>query len=106
MNDTRFRMALIKLCEQRPELRKKLAVELTRPRKPIRKKADENANYMVMQSLMKLADHSPEILEMIHAEADNLDDWQEHAIHLAAEYIDAVYDSLRCRLEHEEDDWP
>ena len=105
MNDTRFRKALVKLCEQRPELRKKLAAELSRQRKPIRKKADEEANYMVVQSLMKLTDRSPEILEMIHSEADNLDDWQEHFINLAAEYIDAVYDSLRYRLENEEE-WP
>lgn len=104
MNDTRFRKALIRLCEQRPELRKKLAVELARDRKPIRKKADDEANYMVVQSLMKLTDRSPEILEMIHSEADNLDDWQEHYVNLAAEYIDAVYDALRYRIEYDDED--
>lgn len=106
MNDTRFRKALIRLCEQRPELRKKLAVELARERAPIHKRADEEANYRVSRALLRMSDQAPEILQMIESEADNLEEWQEHYINMAAEYIDAVYDSILYRLQDEDEDWP
>ena len=106
MNDTRFRKALMRLCEQRPELRKKLAVELarsSRPSRPLQKRADrESRTYMAVQSLMKISDRAPDILDMIGADGDQLEDWQEFKLNLAAEYIDAVYDSIRYRLEEED----
>ena len=90
----------MRLCEKRPELRKKLAVELAR--KPLRKKASADANYMVVRSLLKLSERAPEILDMIDGEADELEDWQHFKLNLAAEYIDAVYDSIRYRLQEED----
>jgi len=102
MNDTRFKQELMRLCKKRPELRKKLAVELVRPRKPLRKQADSDRNYMVMQSLLKLSERAPDILDMIGSEADELEDWQEFKITMAAAYIDAVYDSIRFRIQEED----
>lgn len=92
----------MRLCEQRPELRKKLAVELARSSKPSRKFANHDRNYMVVRSLMKMSERAPDILDMIGANADELEDWQEFKINLAAEYLDAVYDSIRFRLDEED----
>jgi hypothetical protein len=102
MNDTRFKQELMRLCEKRPELRKKLAVELARPRKPLRKKADSDQNYLVMRSLLRMSEQAPEILDMIDGEADELEDWQHFKLNLAAEYLDAVYDSIRYRIQEED----
>lgn len=102
MNDTRFKQELMHLCEERPELRKKLAVELARRPKLLRKKADADRNYLVVHSLLKISERAPDILDMINAEADELEDWQEFKLNLAAEYLDSVYDSIRCRLEEED----
>jgi uncharacterized protein HemY len=101
-NDTRFKQELMRLCEKRPELRKKLAVELARSRKPLRKRADSEANHMIVRALLKMSERAPEILDMIDAEADELEDWQQFKLHMAAEYIDAVYDSIRFRLQEED----
>ena len=60
-----------------------------------------DANYLILQSLMKIGERGPQILEMIGADADELEDWQEFKIHMAAEHLDAVYDSLRYRAEEE-----
>jgi hypothetical protein len=75
-------------------------------RQPKRVKASEkvggaDANYMILRSLMKIGERGPQILEMIGADADELEDWQEFQVHTAAEYLDAVYDSLRYRAEEE-----
>jgi len=102
MNDTQFKQELMRLCKKRPELRKKLAVELVRPRKPLRKQADSDRNYMVMQALLKLSERAPDILDMIGSEADELEDWQEAKITVAAAYIDSVFDSIRYRLQEED----
>lgn len=91
------------LCEHAPELRKKLAVELVRQPTPVQKVAHEDHNYMIFQSLMKIGERGPQVLELIGADADELEDWQEFKIHMAAEYLDAVYDSIRFRLQDEED---
>jgi len=104
MHDTEFRKALIRLCEKHPELRKKMAKELVRRPKRAsvsRKVGGAEENYMVLQSLMKIGERGPEILDMIGADADELEDWQEFKIHMAAEYLDAVYDSLRYRAEED-----
>ena len=101
MNDTRFKQELMRLCEKHPELRKKLAVELARS-KPLRKKAGGDQNYMVVRSLLKISERTPDILDMIDGEADELEDWQHFKLNLAAEYIDAVYDSIRFRLQEED----
>lgn len=98
MHSTDFRKALVKLAKRHPELRKKLATELLRmPRRPRMKLAGSEENYMIMQSLMKIGERGPEILDLIQADADELEDWMEFKIHIAAEYLDAVYDSLRYR---------
>jgi hypothetical protein len=103
MNDTGFRKALMRLCERHPELRKKLAVELARSNRPVQKRArHDEENYMVVRSLMKISDRAPAILEMIGADADELEDWQEFKINLAADYIDSVFDSLTYRLQEED----
>lgn len=102
MHDTQFRKALIQLCKRHPELRKKLACELARHPKCktfSKKVGGPEENYMIVQSLMKIGERGPQILEMIGADADELEDWQEFKVHLAAEYLDAVYDSLRYRPE-------
>lgn len=101
MHDTRFKKALLRLCKQRPELRKKLAVEMARS-KPVRKTADRDHNYMALRSLMKISERAPDILDMLAGNVDELEDWQEYKLHLAAEYIDAVFDSIRYRLEEED----
>lgn len=89
----------MRLCEERPELRKKLAAELVRQHRPVVKTADVEDNYMVLRSLMKMSERAPEILELIGSDASNLEDWQEFKINLAAEYLDSVYDSIRFRLQ-------
>ena len=104
MHDTQFRKALIGLYKEHPQLRKKLAKELARRPKRAsvsQKVGGPEENYMVLQSLMKIGERGPEILEMIGADADELEDWQEFKIHMAAEYLDAVYDSLRFRAGEE-----
>lgn len=104
MHDTEFRKALVRLCRKHPELRKKMAAELARNPKPAKdstKVAGAEQNYMIVQSLMKIGERGPQILELIGADADELEDWQEFKIHIAAEYLDAVYDSLRYRAEEE-----
>lgn len=70
-------------------------------RKVAAKKTSNDQNYMVMRSLLRLADQAPEILEMIDGDASELEDWQEFKINLAAEYIDAVFDSLRYRISED-----
>ena len=90
------------MCRQRPELRKKLAGELARSRRPLRKVADSERNYMIMRSLMKISERGPDILDMLRGNADELEDWQEFKIYTAAEAIDAVFDSLYYRLQEED----
>ena len=104
MHDTEFRKALVRLCRKHPELRKKMAREMARRPKSVKssvKVGRAHANYMILQSLMKIGERGPQILEMIGADADELEDWQEFKIHMAAEALDAVYDSLRYRAEEE-----
>lgn len=92
----------MRLCKQRPELRKKLAVEMARQRKPLRKVADGDRNYMVMRAMLRMSEQAPEILDMIDGQADELEDWQEFKLLMAAEYLDSVFDSLRYRIEEED----
>jgi hypothetical protein len=101
MQDTRFRKDLMRLCEENPELRKKLAAEFVRLKTPVRKKAHDE--YMVMRSLMKLADRVPDITRMIGSNPDELEDWQEFKINQAAEAMDSVFDSLYFRRQLEKE---
>lgn len=59
------------------------------------KVASREPGYMVWQSLRKMLDRLPELVAMVHDDADELEEWQQHKITMAAEYVDAVYDSLK-----------
>ena len=54
---------------------------------------------MIWQSLQKLMERAPEVLEMVRDDPD-IEDWQEFNINLAAEHLDAVYDSLKFQSEY------
>jgi len=51
------------------------------------------------ETIEALVDRVPELTAMVHDDADELEEWQQAKLILAAEYIDAVYDSLRYSLE-------
>lgn len=87
MDHTRFKKAILELCERRPDFRKKLAAQM-------RREGAIHDDYMSWQALLKVTDRAPEILEMLNESGEDLEDWQETKIQLAAEYLDAVYDSL------------
>ena len=87
----------MRLCGQHPGLREKLGAEV---RTAARRTATrEQPGYMVWQSLQKMSDRVPELTAMVNDDADELEEWQEHKIVLAAEYLDAVYDSLRYSMK-------
>ena len=90
MDNTELRGALAHLCRERPRFREKLAREAL-----VVKIAEQDPGYMVWQSLRTLMDRLPELIAMIQDDADELEGWQQHKITLAAEYVDAVYDSLK-----------
>jgi hypothetical protein len=87
MDHTDFKAAIRDLCERRPDFRKKLAAE-------VRREAGIHDDYMSWQALLKVIDRAPDILEMLRDSGEDLEDWQETKIQLAAEYLDAVYDSM------------
>jgi hypothetical protein len=89
MDHTDFKTAIRELCEKRPDFRKKLAAEVRSIRE-----AGIHEDYMSWQALLKVIDRAPDILEMLRDSGEDLEDWQETKIQLAAEYLDAVYDSL------------
>ena len=99
MNDTDLRKALVELSKKHPELREKLASEFQWREASTEKEAGSQENYMLVRSLMKIAERGPQIMELIGADVDELEDWQEFKIHMAAEYLDAVFDSLYFREE-------
>ena len=86
MDNTNIKKALKSLCDRNPEIRKKLARAL--------REATIHDDYMSWQALLKMKDRVPQILERLTETGDDLEDWQETKIQLAAEYLDAVYDSL------------
>lgn len=94
MDSTELRKALARLCRDRPDFREKLARETLAV-----KIAAREPGYMVWQSLRKMLDRLPELTAMVHDDADELEEWQQHKITMAAEYLDAVYDSLRYSAE-------
>jgi len=85
-----MRRALGRLCRDRPDFREKLARQAL-----VVKIAERDAGYMVWQSLRKMLDRLPELVAMIQDDADELEEWQQYKITMAAEYVDAVYDSLK-----------
>lgn len=89
MNHTDFQTALRGLCQEHPDFRKKLAAEVRQIRE-----ATIHDDYMSWQALLKVTDRAPQILEMLRENGEDLEDWQETKVQLAAEYLDAVYDSL------------
>lgn len=95
MDHTPLSQALALVLAEQPEFRKKLATAL-RDGSFGKKSAAADHDYWLWQSLSKLSDRGPEIMEMIRTDPEHLDDWHEHKINLAAEYIDAVYDALQC----------
>jgi hypothetical protein len=99
MDHTDFQTAIRELCERRPDFRKKLAAQ-------VRHEAAIHDDYMSWQALLKVIDRAPDILEMLRNSGDDLEDWQETKIQLAAEYLDAVYDSLAFDMDlpHDEDE--
>ena len=96
MDHTNLSHALRSVLQDRPEFRQKLATALRDV--SIEKRAVDH-DYWLWQSLAKLSDHAPHILEIVRSEPEHLSDWHEHKINLAAEYLDAVYDSLQCGRE-------
>lgn len=93
MPSTDLKSRLLQLCEKEPEIRRKLAAEVRRLNSR-RRVAGIDDDYMSWQALHKLADQAPKILEMLRDLGEDLEDWQEHKIQLAAEYLDSVHDSL------------
>ena len=88
MDHTHFTKAVRELCKRRPDFRKKLAAEV------LRVEASIDDDYMSWQALLKVVDQAPAILKMLREGGEDLEDWQETKIQLAAEYLDAVHDSL------------
>ena len=96
MDQTDFEKEIRELCEQRPDFRQKLAAEL-------RKTADIYDDYMSWEALHKLADQAPKLLELLQKNGEDLEDWQEYKILMAADYIDAVFDSFIYGVDDDED---
>ena len=94
MKATDTTTALLRLCRENPEFQKRMAQEIG-----TKKRAAVDRDYMVWQSLQKVMDLAPQVLELVRADLDGLEDWQEYKINLAAEYLDAVYDSLKYKPE-------
>jgi hypothetical protein len=94
MDHTDFKTAIRDLCEKRPDFRKKLAAEVRPVREAAIHEAAIHEDYMSWQALLKVIDLAPDILEMLRDSGEDLEEWQEMKIQLAAEYLDAVYDSL------------
>lgn len=96
MENTELKEALRSLCRKRPGLREKLAAEVARDRRVL---ASMEPGYLVWQALHKMMDRVPELAALVHDDADELEEWQQHKIIMAAEYLDAVYDALRYSME-------
>ena len=94
MDHTDLKKALRELCQRRPDFRKKLAAEVRAGHVVGDKHAGIDDDYMSWQALLKAADRAPQILQMLRDKGEDLEDWQETKVQLAAEYLDAVYDSL------------
>jgi len=97
MDHTNFKTAIRDLCKRRPDFRKKLAAE-------VRREGSIHDDYMSWQALLKVVDRAPDILDMLRDSGEDLEDWQETKIQLAAEYLDAVYDSLAYEMDLDEDE--
>jgi signal transduction histidine kinase len=100
MDHSKFREALHGLLTRQPLLRRKFKAALQDEVLKTRKTAVDR-HYLVWQSLMKLEELAPQALELIRSESEDLETWHEHKINLAAEYLESVVDSLRCKAEHE-----
>jgi len=87
----------VRLCREHPGFREKLGAEVRGESRRVT--ARQEPGYMVWQSLQKMMDRVPELAAMVHDDADELEDWQQAKLIMAAEYIDAVYDSLRYSME-------
>jgi hypothetical protein len=94
MDHTEFTKRIRELCERRPDFRKKLAAEVRAESGMGDKRASIDDDYMSWQALHKVTDRAPQILELLRETGEDLEDWQEFKVQLAAEYLDAVYDSL------------
>jgi hypothetical protein len=88
--------ALRRVLSRNPEFRKKLAHELREARS---KRGALDRDYMVWQSLHKLTERAPQILDLMRSEPEDVETWHERNVNLAAEYIDAVFDSLSCKSD-------
>jgi hypothetical protein len=88
--------ALKRVLSRNPEFRKKLARVLREERA---KTAALDRDYHVWQSLHKLTERAPQILELMRAEPEDVETWHEHNVNLASEYLDAVFDSLSCKSD-------
>lgn len=98
MNSTDVTAALKRVLSRNSEFQRKLArvfhEERLRP-----KTSAVDRDYVVWQSLQKLSERAGPVLEMMRAEPEDVETWHERYVSLAAEYIDAVYDSLSCKAE-------
>jgi hypothetical protein len=100
MDHQKFRQALSGLLTRHPQLRRRFQATL-RADHLAKRVAAVDRHYLVWQSLQKLEELSPVALELIRDNTEDLEPWHEHKINLAAEYLEAVVDALRCKAEHE-----
>lgn len=93
MHTTDLQGRLLRLCQEHPDFRRRLAREIL-SLVDRRKVAGIDDDYLSWQALHKMADQAPKVLEMLRDLGEDLETWQEHKIQMAAEYLDAVHDSL------------
>jgi hypothetical protein len=96
MDSNNLKKQLLRLCHESPSFRRKLAAEVQGMSRVARlaRVAGIDDDYMSWQALNKLSDQAPRVLTLLRDLGEDLEDWQEHKIQLAAEYLDAVHDSL------------
>lgn len=100
MHKSKFRQALQKLMAQHPPLAREIRAAL-REEREVRRTASVDRHYLVWQSLKKLEELAPQALELVREHPEELEPWHEHQINVAAEYLEAAVDALRCKAEHE-----
>lgn len=87
---------IIRLSQEQPEFRQKFAKEIRKDLQR-RRQASIDDDELSWEALHRLADQAPRILQMLRDLGEDLESWQEDNIQIAAEYIDAVHDSLAYR---------
>lgn len=96
MKDPNLVRALRAVLSKHPGFRREFVAKV-KDQTP--KSAAVDMDYAVWQSLQKLSERAPFVLDLLREEPDALEDWQIAKINLAAEYLDAVYDALKFQCE-------